>query len=634
MAAVELELLSPARNADTGMAAIDCGADAVYIGGPGFGARANAKNSFDDIERLTAYARRFHVRTFMTLNTLVFDSELEKAREIAWEAWRRGVDALIVQDMGLLEMDLPPIALHASTQCDIRTPEKAAFLEACGMRQMVLARELTLEEIAAVHARVQKARLEYFVHGALCVSYSGQCYLSMALAGKSANRGRCLQPCRHAYDVYDYAGRLLAGKSHVLSLKDNDQSANLEELVEAGVRSFKIEGRLKDASYVRNVTAHYRGKIDALLARHPDWAKTSLGVCDPGFSPDPDGTFRRSATDYFAHGRQEGIAELASPKSTGRCVGEVLEITGRNAFAAKLSAPVVNGDGLTVLAASGEPDGFAANVVVERGGTAEIRLHEPLAAHPGVVPAAKLYRNRDSAFLKTIQAARSRRAIPCVMTLAEGEGGLELCAEAAGLKRRREIGGTFAAANDPEKGRQAIDRALSRTGGTVFEVARVRLELKAVPFVPVSVLNEARRAVLAELEKAVAASHPAQPPAARKAVTFASPYADFRLNVANRLARAFWEKHGVRVTQMAFEIRPEGLDPAACELMRTRHCVRHALGLCPRSVKGDAKAKARFKEMNAGHLKPEPLVLVNPDGARLVARFDCRACEMTVSLAG
>ena len=298
-----LELLAPARDADTGIAAIEHGADAVYIGGPSFGARQAAGNSLDDIARLCDYVHRWNARVFMALNTLFRDDEIEAARSLAFDAKKAGVDVLILQDMGLLMGPLPDMEIHASTQCDIRTPEKAAFLEKVGFSQLVLARDLDLEAIRAVRAALTNARIEFFDHGALCVSYSGQCYMSEAMLGRSANRGACAQLCRLPYDVQTEDGAVLAQRSHVLSLKDNDQRANLEALIDAGVSSFKIEGRLKDVHYVKNITALYRKEIDAILARRPDLCRSSAGETTFSFAPDAAKTFRRGATDYFVHGR-------------------------------------------------------------------------------------------------------------------------------------------------------------------------------------------------------------------------------------------------------------------------------------------------------------------------------------------
>ena len=324
---MELELLAPAKNAEVGIEAILHGADAVYIGGPGFGARVEAANAFDDIKKLTDFAHRFNARVYMTLNTIVNDEELKDAVRLAWRAYENGVDALIVQDMGILSSDLPPIQLHASTQCDVRTPEKARFLESVGFSQVVLAREMSLEEIKRSYDALQRARIEFFIHGALCVSYSGQCYASFAATGRSANRGACAQLCRLPYSVYTEDGRELIADRHVLSLKDNNQTENLEALIDAGVRSFKIEGRLKDADYVKNITAHYRAKIDEILARRPEFTRSSDGVSRVSFTPNPQKSFNRGFTDYFTCGRHHDMAVFETPKNTGERIGKIVSIT-------------------------------------------------------------------------------------------------------------------------------------------------------------------------------------------------------------------------------------------------------------------------------------------------------------------
>ena len=410
-----LELLAPARDADAGIAAIDHGADAVYIGGPAFGARAAAGNSLDDIARLTAYAHRFNARVFLALNTLFTNEELPLARKLAFELADAGADILILQDMGLLEGPLPDIELHASTQCDIRTPEKAAFLESVGFSQLVLARELSLPEIAAVRAKLQHARIEFFVHGALCVSYSGQCWMSQALTGRSANRGECSQLCRLPYDVYTEAGTELAKSKHVLSLKDNDQSANLEALIDAGVSSFKIEGRLKGAAYVKNVTAFYRRKLDEIIARRPELSRTSQGDSAFTFEPAPEKVFNRGQTDYFVHGRQYDqpyeLAELESPKHAGEPAAVAEEVLpGRIIVKSLPGVTFANGDGLTYLADDEEIRGIAVNraePVLNKAGkpiphlwmlhTLERRRMDGL--RPGLV----LKRNRDHAFLRMME---------------------------------------------------------------------------------------------------------------------------------------------------------------------------------------------------------------------------------------
>lgn len=315
-----IELLAPAKTAEIGRQAILHGADAVYIGGPAFGARDKAANDMRDIAALVEFAQRFRARIYVTLNTILADAELEPARQVVQQCWDAGVDALIVQDMGLLELDLPPIDLHASTQCDIRTPEKARFLADCGFSQLVLARELSLKEITAVRAALPvDVIVEHFIHGALCVAFSGQCYISHAQTGRSANRGDCSQACRLPYTLQDNQGRVVAFEKHLLSLKDNNQSANLLPLIEAGVQSFKIEGRYKDAGYVKNITGHYRQLLDAIFEQHPELAPTSSGKVTLKFAPNPDKTFHRGATDYFTHGRSanpEHIAAFETPPSS------------------------------------------------------------------------------------------------------------------------------------------------------------------------------------------------------------------------------------------------------------------------------------------------------------------------------
>ena len=337
----QLELLAPARDADIGIEAVNHGADAVYIGGPSFGARTSADNAVKDIARLAKHAHRFNSRIFVTLNTILRDDELEPARKLAWQLYDAGVDALIIQDMGLLEIDLPPIQLHASTQTDIRTPEKARFLQDVGLSQIVLARELTLEQIAAIRAATDPERctLEFFIHGALCVAYSGQCYISHAHTGRSANRGDCSQACRLPYQVTDSQGRFVAHDKHVLSMKDNNQSDNLRALIDAGVRSFKIEGRYKDMGYVKNITAHYRTLLDEILEERPELARSSSGRCTFTFTPDPNQNFNREFTDYFVQGRKDDIGAFDTPKNPGQAIGWVTK-TGANFVELETSDPI------------------------------------------------------------------------------------------------------------------------------------------------------------------------------------------------------------------------------------------------------------------------------------------------------
>src|SRR5690554_457094 len=357
-----LELLSPARDITIAKEAILHGADAVYIGGPSFGARHNASNSLSDIAQLVEFARLFHAKVFVTINTILHDDELEPARALIWQLYEAGVDALIVQDLGVMEMDIPPIELHASTQTDIRTLEKAQFLSEVGFSQLVLARELSLDEIQLISQNVS-APIEFFVHGALCVAFSGQCYISHAQTGRSANRGDCSQACRLPYTLKDDQGRVVAYEKHLLSMKDNNQSANLRALIDAGVRSFKIEGRYKDMAYVKNITAYYRQRLDEILADRPDLARASSGHTAHFFVPDPDKTFHRGSTDYFVNDRKVDIGAFDSPTFTGLAVGELLEVRKQD-LVAVTHEPLSNGDGLNLLVKR-EVVGFRANIVQE-----------------------------------------------------------------------------------------------------------------------------------------------------------------------------------------------------------------------------------------------------------------------------
>ena len=638
-----LELLAPARDAEVARAAIDHGADAVYIGGPGFGARAAAGNSLASIESLATWAGSYGARIYLTLNTVLFNNELDEAVRLAWDAYRAGVDALIIQDMGLLARELPPLELHASTQCDIRTPEKAAFMDNLGMNQVVLARELTLSEIARCREAMARARIEFFVHGALCVSYSGRCYLSCAETGRSANRGECAQPCRLPYSVYDDSGRVLAARKHVLSLMDNDQSANLEALVKAGVTSFKIEGRLKDAAYVKNITAFYRQKLDRLIADHAleGWRAESLGTVTFSFDPDPRRTFHRGATDYFVNGRQPRIAELATPKSTGEAVGRVVKLeTNPARVTIRTTTDIANGDGLVYLDHNDELHGLAVNRSQDNGnGTVTVYLRESLGRHPDLATGVPLNRNKDRLFAKILAGDTARRAIGVAMTLSARPDQLNLHAAAAGVEADVTIAFECQVAKNADRARETILNALKKTGDTVFDVQSVEIKASlcaadAVPFVPMSVANDLRRQVLELLADRIRHNRIR---GVRNAPLDKNPSPDtrfdFRGNVANDAARAFWHQHGVIEIEPAAEVNPVTL-LTTDSLMHTRHCVRWTLGLCPRQTKGDEKAKERFKAMNGGHLKPEPLFLADDKGRRLVARFDCKACEMHLGFAG
>jgi collagenase-like PrtC family protease len=626
----QIELLAPARDVDIGIEAVNHGADAVYIGGPGFGARDKAANSIADIGRLAAHAHRFGARIFVTLNTILRDDELEPARKLAWQLFEAGADALIVQDMGLLELDLPPMQLHASTQTDIRSAEKARFLQDVGFSQMVLARELDLEQIRAIAAQVPGATLEFFVHGALCVAYSGQCFISHAHSGRSANRGNCSQECRLPYTVLDGAGRVLAHDKHVLSLKDNDQSANLEALVDAGIRSFKIEGRYKDMATVKNVTAHYRQRLDTLIDRRRDLQPASSGRCTFSFTPEPEQGYNRGGTDYFVHGRQIDIGAFDTPKHAGIPVGHVMRMDAE-AFeldSGDAGITLNNGDALTWWDLQGELQGLPVNTAALLAGTRWRIVPAPGHALPeqkDLRPGTAISRNRDMAWQRLLAKPSAERRIAVDLTLAQAEvdgvDGFELALkDADGHRASMRMAHPHAPARDPARTEAQLKEQLGKLGATIFVARRLRLALAQPWFLPAGVLNALRRDGIAALEVARAAALPRLPRAApvEPPVPCPEDTLSYLANIYNSQAAAFYARHGVKVIGSAYESH-ETLGDVS--LMITRHCVRFSLSLCPKQAKGVTGVQ--------GTLRAEPLTLVHGED-RLTLRFDCKACEMHV----
>ncbi len=631
-----IELLAPARDADIGIEALRHGADAVYIGGPGFGARDKAGNPVADIARLVAEAHRWHARIFVTLNTILRDDELEGARALAWQLFDAGVDALIVQDMGLLELDLPPLQLHASTQTDIRTPEKARFLQDVGFSQMVLARELDLGQIRAIKAQVQRAHLEFFVHGALCVAYSGQCYISHAMTGRSANRGSCSQECRQPFTVTDGAGRIVAHDKHVLSLKDNDQSANLEALIDAGIRSFKIEGRYKDMATVKNVTAHYRTLLDTLFERRPELAASSDGRCRYSFTPEPEQAFNRGGTDYFVNGRKIDIGAFDSPKHAGMPLGEVCRV-GPEDFdldTGDATRVVNNGDALTWWDRQGELQGVPVNVAEPLdapGGqqvgtrwriTPNLSKGQAFSDLKDLLPGTAISRNRDMAWERLLARPSSERRIAVDLTLAQVADGFELTLkDERGIKAAVQLAHAHEPARDARQAEAQMKEALSRLGDTAFEARRVRLAMRGQPlFLPLARLNALRRDGLAALEAARAAAFERLPRHAPVAppVPYPEDTLSYLANVYNDKAAQFYARHGVKLIAAAYESHEE---LGEVSLMITKHCVRWSLSLCPKQAKGVTGVQ--------GTVRAEPLTLQHGDDC-FTLRFDCKPCEMHV----
>lgn len=604
-----LELLAPAKNADFGIEAIKHGADAVYIGGPAFGARYGAGNDVADIKRLCDFAHRYRAKVFVALNTILHDSELEDSRQLAWQLYEAGADALIIQDMGLLEMDLPPIQLHASTQTDIRNPEKAKFLEDAGFSQIVLARECTLKEIANIASQTV-VQLEYFVHGALCVAYSGQCFISHAHTGRSANRGECSQACRLPYTLVDEKGKVITEDQHLLSMKDNNQTDNLLALIEAGVSSFKIEGRLKDLSYVKNITAHYRQLLDDIIAAHPQYTRASSGHSTFTFAPQPDKTFNRGYTDYFAGGRQDDIGAFDTPAFVGELIGEVVEI-GDGWIVVNSEQAFHNGDGVCFHDANGDVMGMRIN-------RAEGDKLFPAEMPEELTAGATLFRNRDQAFERALEKDSANRRISLKPVLSETDAAFVLTltdedgvTAGATLPRSAEIGSELA--QNPEQALAKLRENLGKFGNTMFRAEPAELNLTQAWFLPVSAVNALRREATEKLEAARIASHPRPPRAAPAADPVPYPQEELTYlgNVFNAKARQFYEKHGVKLIEEAYEA---GNEKGMVSLMITRHCLRYSFNLCPKEVK---------------HLKPDPMTLMN-GSEKLILKFDCKACEMHV----
>ncbi|GAC1039317.1 U32 family peptidase [Pseudomonas sp. No.117] len=620
-----LELLSPARDVGIAREAILHGADAVYIGGPSFGARHNACNEVSEIAGLVEFARRYHARVFTTINTILHDDELEPARKLIHQLYDAGVDALIVQDLGVLELDIPPIELHASTQTDIRTLGRAKFLDQAGFSQLVLARELNLKEIAAIAAETEAA-IEFFIHGALCVAFSGQCNISHAQTGRSANRGDCSQACRLPYTLKDEKGGVIAYEKHLLSMKDNNQSANLRALVEAGVRSFKIEGRYKDVGYVKNITAYYRQLLDDILEDRSDLARASSGRTAHFFVPDPDKTFHRGSTDYFVTDRKIDIGAFDSPTFTGLPVGQVEKVNKRD-FIAVTQEPLSNGDGLNVLVKR-EVVGFRANVAelkaeFEEDGAKRYRYRvEPNEMPEGLFrlrPNHPLSRNLDHNWQQALLKTSAERRIGVRWQAELREERLTLTATSEeGVSVTVTLDGPFGAANKPAQALDGLRDLLTQLGTTEYHALDVALDAPQAFFVPNSQLKALRREAIERLTAARVAVHPR---GRRKAETNPPPvypesHLSFLYNVYNQKARDFYHRHGVQLIDAAYEAHEE---PGEVPVMITKHCLRFSFNLCPKQAKGVTGVRT----------KVAPMQLVHGDEV-LTLKFDCKPCEMHV----
>lgn len=607
-----LELLAPARNADYGIAAINHGADAVYIGGPAFGARAKAENSLEDIARLVSHAHKFHAEVFVAFNTIFHDNELEAARQMVWKLYDTGVDALIVQDMGLLQMDLPPIQLHASTQTDIRSVDKAVFLDQVGFTQIVLAREMDLRTIQQV-AAATSCNLEFFIHGALCVAFSGQCYISHAHTGRSANRGECSQECRLPYTLEDSQGRILAKDKHLLSMRDNDQSANLRALAEAGVSAFKIEGRYKDIAYVKNATAYYRQLLDEIMEDSPQYQRASSGRAIFSFVPQPEKTFNRSTTEYFLHGRGEEVGAFDTPKFAGEEIGRVTKV-GTDYFEVDTALELHNGDGVCFFDVHKELTGMRINTVQGK------RLY-PNEMPEDMRRNMTVYRNRDHAFLRLLEKDSAQRRIDASLHLQETNDGFSLSLQDEdGYMAYVQCSVEKRLADQAEKSMASLREHLGKLGNTEFAARDIQLQISQPWFIPASTINQLRRDAVSQLQATRLLGY--QRPQPGKAVEPPAKYPQDTLsylaNVYNKLAREFYEKHGVSAVAAAYEANEE-LDEVP--VMITKHCLRYSFAMCPKEAKGVIGVQ--------GTITAEPMTLISGKD-RISLKFDCKRCEMHV----
>ncbi len=599
-----IELLAPAKNLECGIEAINHGADAVYIGAPRFGARAAAGNSIEDIKALVEHAHLYNARIYVTVNTILHDEELPETEKMIWELYRAGVDALIIQDMGITRLNLPPIALHASTQMDNRTPEKVKFLSDIGFRQVVLARELSLDEIKKIHDTCPETLLEVFIHGALCVSYSGQCYVSQACYGRSANRGECAQFCRLAFDLVDSNGKTIEQNKHLLSLKDMNQSDNLEALLDAGATSLKIEGRLKDVSYVKNVTAYYRQKLDSIFKYRKEYVRASSGTVKTTFTPQLDKSFSRGFTDYFLRGRNSGIFSFSTPKSLGEEVGTVKEIRG-NYFTVAGVKSFNNGDGLCYIDDNGRLQGFRVNRVENN------KLFPQ--DMPRLKPKTRLYRNFDQEFEKLMQKKSAERKIAVDICLAENNFGFTLSFTD---EDDNSVSLTLERAKEPARTPQTdnLRNQLSKLGNTPFEAKDIKIDLSDNWFIPSSELSELRRNAVEKLLEARRINYRREVFRLKESKTkFPVSTLTYLGNVMNSSAAEFYKNHGVLKVMPAFEKE----QPKDAVLMFCKHCIRYSMGWCP----VHHKVRSPFRE---------PYYLVSSDGRRFRLEFDCKQCQMKV----
>ena len=604
----KVEILAPAKNLVQGIAAINAGADAVYIGAPLFGARTNATNSVEDIAEMVKYAHLFKAQVFVVINTILYDNELDACKKLIYQLYDIGVDALIVQDMAILEMDLPPIVIHASTQANNREPKHVKFLKDVGMRRVVLARELNLDQVRDIAAATD-VELEFFVSGALCVSFSGNCYMSIAGGERSANRGSCAQNCRLPYNLIDGNGTTLLTESHLLSIKDLDLSDQLPNLIEAGITSFKIEGRLKDIVYVKNNTSFLRKKLDAFLENNESFQKASSGRTFYNFEPEMDRSFNRGYTDYFVNQRKEKIGNWESPKSQGQYIGKITEIKA-NGYVIENHDKLNNGDGLFFINEEGIADGVQINIIVN-----DIVVPNTFK---NIAVGTVIYRNSDAEFNRIVEKENAAvRKIGVSLRFSETEEGFQLTVvdedghrSVSNLVTEKEL------AKSEESVIPNITKNLAKTGNTPFIVDAIEVEFTQNWFLPISKVNEVRRIALEQLiDIRINEYHREEFQITKNDIPYPTEKLDFTFNVSNKLARAFYKRHGVTEIEKAFELQ---WDPGKARVMTTKYCVKYELGKC-----------ARFQRDTMGEKVKEPLTLKHGE-TEYKLKFNCKPCEMEI----
>lgn len=604
----KIELLAPAKNLEVGKAAVDAGADAVYIGAPRFGARVAVGNSLEDIAKLVEYAHEYRVKVYVVVNTILYDKEIPEAKKIIDAAYQMGVDALIIQDMAFLELALPPIPLFASTQLHNFDPEKIKFLKEAGLQRMILDRELTLDEIKKIHQAVD-VDLEFFVHGALCVSYSGQCYFSEAVCGRSANRGECAQICRQKFSLEDKNGRPIIREKYLLSLKDLNLSEDLEALIEAGITSFKIEGRLKDKDYVTNVVAYYRQKLDQIIVKNKNLTRSSAGITKIGFIPDLEKSFNRGFTTHFIHGRQKDILSPDTQKSIGKLLGKVKYVQ-RNYFVLDKKVSVENGDGICLFDTTGELRGTNINRVDgEKIFPKEV---------DGLISGTIIYRNFDLAFSKEIEKGAPKRYLPVWMELKSNKDGVTLIVkDDEGNKVEEKLKTAKELAKNTKMAEETAKKQLAKTGNTIFFPEEIKISWTEAYFLPVAELNALRRTALdnlatLRLKKYVRVENKIYP----SNISYPEKTLTYRANVLNKRAENFYRRHGVIEIEPAFEAQDNHHEQ---ELMRCKHCLKYYFDFCS---KHGAKrtGQAKFEE---------PFYLVS-GRKKYRLEFDCANCQMKI----